>query len=109
MSIAVRPRRDLSRPRRFRITGAVTPPDGLSVAEACASGTVLVTTKAGRDTVSTRRARLRPDCSYGIRISFKRRFGRATHLRFTARVLGNARMSSARSDTVRARIRARRR
>jgi hypothetical protein len=109
ISVRVTPRRDLSRPRRFRIKGAVTPPDGLSVAEACTSGTVLVTTKAGRQTISTRRAKLRPDCTYSLRITFKRRFASATRLRFTARLLGNAGMTTARSDTVTARIRARQR
>jgi Thrombospondin type 3 repeat len=111
ISVRVTPRRDLRRPHRFRISGAVTPPDGLSVAEACTRGTVLVTTKAGRRTISPRGAKLRRDCTYSLRIAFKqpRRFGSATRLRFTARFLGNARMTSGRSDTVSARIRARRR
>jgi hypothetical protein len=110
ISVRVRPRRDLHRPHRFRIRGAVTPPDGLSVAEACTRGTVLVTTKFGPVTISTRGAKLRRDCTYSLRIAFKRpqRFANATRLRFTARFLGNARMTSRRSATVRARIRARR-
>jgi Thrombospondin type 3 repeat len=110
ISLSVTPRRDLRRPHRFRISGTVIPPDGLSIAEACARGTVLVTTKARRRTISTRGTNLRRDCTYSIRLRFKRpsRFGGATRLRFTARTLGNARMTSARSDTVAARIRPRR-
>ena len=88
----------------------MTPPDGLSVAEACTRGTVLVTTKASSFTISTRGANLRRDCTYSIRITFKRpqRFRGATRLRFAARFLGNARMTSRQSDTVRARVRAQR-
>ena len=110
ISIRVTPRRDLRRPHRFRISGAVTPPDGLSIADACTRGTVLVTVKAGLATISTRAANLRRDCTYSIRISFKRpqRFGRVTRLRFTGRFLGNAGMTSARSDVVRGRVRAQR-
>ena len=110
ISVRVTPRRDLRRPHRFRIRGAVTPPDGLSVAQACARGTVLVTTKAGSSTISTRGANLRRDCTYSIRLTFRRpqRFRGATRLRFTARFLGNAHMTSRQSDTVRARVRGQR-
>ena len=110
ISIRVTPRRDLRRPHRFRIRGAVTPPDGLSVAQACTRGTVLVTTKAGSSTISTRGANLRRDCTYSIRVTFRRpqRFRSATRLRFTARFLGNAHMTSRQSDTVRARVRGQR-
>ena len=106
ITIRVGPRRDLRRPHRFRIRGAVTPPDGLSLKEACGSGRVLVTTKAGRETISTRRAVLADDCTYSMRIAFKRpeRFGSATKLRFYARFLGNARMSSATSERISARV-----
>ena len=110
ISIRVRPRRDLSRPHRFRIRGTVTPPDGLSLQDACGSGRVLVTTKAGRETISTRRAALADDCTYSLRIAFRRpeRFGSAAKLRFYARFLGNARMSSATSERISARIAPRR-
>jgi Thrombospondin type 3 repeat len=110
ISIRVTPRRDLRRPHRFRIRGAVRPPDGLSVAEACTSGRVLVVTRADGRAISARGTNLRPDCSYSIRLRFKRpsRFGNATRLRFRARFLGNAVMSSLRSDPVRARVRAQR-
>jgi hypothetical protein len=110
ISVRVTPRRDLRRPHRFRIRGAVTPPDGLSIAEACTEGRVVVITRAGGKAISARGTNLRPDCSYSIKLSFKRpsRFGNATRLRFRARFLGNAVMSSVRSDPVRARVRARR-
>jgi Bacterial TSP3 repeat/Thrombospondin type 3 repeat len=110
ISIRVTPRRDLRRPHRFRIRGAVTPPNGLSIAQACPRGTVVVTTKAGPETISTRGANLRRDCTYRVTIRFRRpqRFRSATRLRFTARFLGNAQMTSRQSDTVRARVRAQR-
>lgn len=86
------------------------PPDGLSIAQACTRGTVLVTTKAGSLTISTRGANLRRDCTYSIRITLRRpqRFRGATRLRFTVRFLGNAHMTSRQSDTVRARVRGQR-
>jgi hypothetical protein len=110
ISVRVTPRRDLRRPHRFRIRGAVTPPNGLSIAQACTRGTVLVTTKAGPETISTRGTNLRRDCTYSVTIRFRRpqRFRGATRLRFTARFLGNPQMTSRQSDTVRARVRAQR-
>ena len=110
ISIRVTPRRDLRRPYRFRIRGVVTPPDVLSVAEACGRGTVLVRTKAGGRTISVRGATLRRDCTYRVRVAFRRpqRFGDAARLRFTARFLGNPRMTTRRSDPVTARVRPRR-
>jgi hypothetical protein len=110
ISIRVTPRRDVRRPHRFRIRGAVKPPSGLSIAQACTNGRVLVTTKAGSLTISTRGANLRRDCTYRTRVTFRRpqRFRGATRLRFTARFLGNAVMTSTRSDPVRARVRAQR-
>ena len=88
----------------------MTPPDGLSVAQACTRGTILVTTKASSFTISTRGANLRRDSTYSIRITFRRpqRFRGATRLRFAARFLGNGRMTSRQSDTVRARVHAQR-
>jgi hypothetical protein len=52
---------------------------------------VAVQTKVGRKTISNRRARLRRDCTYRLRIIFKRRsrLGRAGRLRFKAGFLGN--------------------
>ena len=109
VSIRVTPRRDLRSPHRFRIRGTVRPPDGLSAADACGRGKVLVTAKAGALTISSRKADLRRDCTYRVRISFRRpqRFRGATRLRFVARFLGNARMSGSESRTVRVRVRQR--
>lgn len=107
MSARVSPGSDTRRPHRFRVTGAVTPPDGISVADACTGGTVLVQAKAGRNTIATRQASLRPDCTYAVTLSFNRprRFGSQTRLRFIARFLGSARMSQITAATVSARVR----
>ena len=107
ISLRVTPRRDLRVPHRFRIRGTVRPPDGLSAADACGRGKVLVTAKAGPETISARKVDLRRDCTYRTRISFRRpqRFRNASRLRFVARFHGNARMSSAESRTVRVRVR----
>jgi len=61
--------------RRFVTTGTLTPPDG--VTGACGRGTVVVQAKAARRTVSTRRVRLRADCSFASSVRFRRRVRRA--------------------------------
>jgi hypothetical protein len=59
--------------------------------QACQGGRVAVQVKAGRTTISTRRARLRRDCSYRVTVTFRKRsrLGREGRLRFRARFLGN--------------------
>ena len=61
-------------------------------AQSCGSGVVEVTVKAGRRTLSTRVARLRGDCTFGSRVTIRRRHGR---LRFVARFYGNRALTGA--------------
>ena len=60
-------------------------------AAAGCSGRVSVQTKRGGATISTRRVNLSSACRYSVvvRFSNRRRFGRATRLKFTARFGGN--------------------
>ena len=82
--------RVVRRGRTFTTTGRMVPPAGTARAEACGSGVVSVQVKTGRRTISTRRTRLRPDCTFRATVTFRaaRRLGRGP-LRFTARFFGN--------------------
>lgn len=91
LNLSVRPKSDVTDPRRFRSTGRLGLPEGVTAAQGCTEGVVSVQIKAGRNTISTRRAALRSDCTYRSRVSFTlpRRFSDATRLKFIARFTGN--------------------
>jgi hypothetical protein len=78
-------------PFRFVTSGTVIPPAGVSRTAACA-GLVTVQVKAGRNTVSTRRARVSADCRFRSTVAFtaRRRLGGHRRLRFFVRFSGNA-------------------
>lgn len=106
LSARVLPAADRRAPFRFRVTGKLTLPAGVAPADGC-RGRVTVTVRRGATTILTRRVSLRSACTYGATVSFanRRRFGRATRLRITARFAGNARVlrATAPSRTVRVR------
>jgi hypothetical protein len=106
--MTVSPNSDVRGTRLFVASGRLTPPASLSAAEACGpNGLVSIEVKAGSRTVSTRRVILGDDCTFTSRVTFAqtRRFSRATRLRFTARYLGNTRLSPITAATKLARIR----
>jgi len=61
LEVRVTPGRDRRAPYSFRTTGRLLLPQGTPRASGC-RGSITVQVKAGRRTVSTRRAFLRPDC-----------------------------------------------
>jgi hypothetical protein len=91
LRVRVTPRRDRRPPYRFTTTGTVVPPAGVSRSAAC-RGRVAVQVKAGRNTISTRRARVTPSCRFRSVVAFgvRRRFAGRRALRFTVRFAGNA-------------------
>lgn len=91
LSSRVTPSRDRRAPYRFRATGSLQLPTGVTRAQGCGDGIVSVQVKRSRTTISTRRVALRRDCSYSSTVTFndRRRLGRTGRLRFTARFLGN--------------------
>ncbi|MDP9385482.1 MAG: Ig-like domain-containing protein [Actinomycetota bacterium] len=107
VSTRTTPSRDRRAPYRFRTTGRVVVPGAVSGAAGCDKGVVTVRVKAGRKTISTRRATLRSDCTFASTVSFRNRgrFTRSGRLRFLARFTGNDVLTarSARSRTVRTR------
>lgn len=85
---------DLRAPFRFRISGRLTLPSGVAKSVGC-TGRVSVQVKRGSVTLSTRRVALRKDCTYAVSVSFAnaRRFAQVKRLKFTARFVGNSRVS----------------
>lgn len=101
LTIRVTPKRDRHAPFRFRTSGRLLLFTGSRAATACGAGRVSVQVKAGRRTISTRRARLRADCTFRSTVTFRirRRLGRSGALRFTARFDGNDAVRAVRSRT----------
>ena len=92
LSVKVAPKRDRRSPYRYRTTGKVTLPAGIKASDGCA-GKISVQIKRGKKTVSTRRVKLRANCTYLSRVTFtsKRLKGRG-RLKVTVRFLGNSRL-----------------
>jgi nitrous oxidase accessory protein NosD len=99
------PRRDRRRPYRYRTTGRLTLPAGVTPAQACANGgTVQVQFAAGRlrlPLIGT----LRPDCSFRASIVFpsRRPLGRRGRLTITTLFTGNDVLAPARAKKQRVR------
>ena len=105
LSMRVTPRRDRRRPYRFRTTGKLLLPSFVTPDFGCGEGVVSVQIKARGRTVSTRRVRLRNDCTFRSVVSFgTRRRLRPGRLRVIARFEGNSTLApvSARPRRVRA-------
>ncbi|HEX2084497.1 MAG TPA: M14 family zinc carboxypeptidase [Solirubrobacteraceae bacterium] len=96
----VSPRRDRTKPYRFRVRGSVLPAAGLSKPAACAGGKVAVALRKGTRTVGRRTARVTGACRFSTVVTSRRR-GR---LRLTVRFAGSRALAAraARAGTVRA-------
>jgi|tagenome__1003787_1003787.scaffolds.fasta_scaffold20953432_3 predicted esterase len=102
LSVRVRGRGHL----RYRTTGRVVLPASVTRGQACGSGVISVQVKAGRRTVSTRRTRVRADCTFRSDVAFRRRARLGRHrLKFTVRFFGNRVLTGARAKARFARIR----
>ena len=106
LSARVTPAADRRKPFRFRISGRLTLPSGITRSVGC-TGRVSVQIKRGSVTLSTRRVTLGKDCTYSVRVLFNntRRFARAKRLKFTARFGGNTRVSPTPASARFARVR----
>jgi hypothetical protein len=92
--VRVTPRSDLRPPYRFRASGRLTLPRGMTATAGC-RGRVSVQVKRGGTTISTRRVFVRRNCTFSSVVAFRTRarFASSTRLRFTVRFLGNARVA----------------
>ncbi len=69
LTIKATPKRDLRSPYTFRTTGKVVLPPSVTPALGC-KGVVAVTFKAGKKTISTRRVKVRSNCTYSAKVTF---------------------------------------
>lgn len=107
ITATLRPQRDRRAPYRFTVSGRVTLPSGVTPAQGCGQGRVSVQYKAGRKTISNRRASLRRSCTYRSTVRFRnaKRFGRRGRLAVRVRFLGNDRLKPQKVRTLRPRVR----
>ena len=107
VSLKVTPGKDTTLPLRFRSAGRVILPAGVSSALGCRGAFVAIQVKSGTKTISTRRAKLRANCAFSKRVTFKvrRRFRGRSQLRFRAIFSGNSVLSSRRSKVRKPKIR----
>lgn len=107
ITATLRPSRDRRAPYRFRVTGRVTLPSGVTPAQGCGQGRFSLQYKAGRKTISTRRASLTRGCTYRSTVRFRnrKRFGKRTKLTVRVRFLGNDRLRPQAVRTLRPRVR----
>ncbi|MBA2347315.1 MAG: acetylxylan esterase [Solirubrobacterales bacterium] len=105
--VRVSPRRgDRRAPYRFTTRGTVLLPKGFTRKESC-SGRVSIQVKAGKRTISLRRARLSSKCSFRRSVTFSnsRRFNQRRSLKFTVRFLGNDRLLRKNAKSLNRRVR----
>ncbi|HEV2814905.1 MAG TPA: Calx-beta domain-containing protein [Solirubrobacteraceae bacterium] len=107
LRFSVTPRRDLTLPHVFRVTGQVILPAGVTAAEGCGTGRVSAQYKNGGNTISTRRAVLDAQCRFTIRTPFniRSRLRNARTLKLTVRFLGNRYLSPRTAQSVFVRVR----
>ena len=70
LSAATSPKRDRSAPYRFTTRGKLALPAGVTATAGC-TGTVVVSFRAGKKTVSSRRVALNKDCTYRSKVTFR--------------------------------------
>ena len=89
LTTRIAPKRDAQIPYRFTTSGTLTLPSNVTRAQGC-SGQVAIQIKAGKKTISNRRAKLSGSCAYrsAVRFTVRDRVRRGT-LNVTVRYLGN--------------------
>lgn len=97
---------DRRAPYRFTTRGVVLLPKGFKRRDSC-SGRVSIQVKAGRRTISLRRARLSSKCRFRRAVTFSnsRRFNQRRSLKFTVRFLGNDRLLRKNARSLNRRVR----
>ena len=89
LTFKVSPKKDKSFPLKFRASGKVELPAGITPEEGC-KGRVTTRWKVGKKTISTRSAKVKPDCTWSVRNKFGEKYRiTAGKLRIFARFQGN--------------------
>jgi hypothetical protein len=71
VTLRVSPRRDRRAPYRFRISGRVLLPGGVTRAQACGSGTVSLKLRSRNRTAAAKRAKVGAKCRFRTRFTLK--------------------------------------
>lgn len=92
---------------RFRFRGRLALPSGVKRSACRAGGRVTVQIKAGRNTISTRRAKLNRTCRYSVRVTFRsaKRFGKRKRLTVVTKWSGNRTLAAKPAKRFRVRVR----
>lgn len=91
VEFTVTPARDRARPWSFRVSGRITRPTGVTIAQGC-NGIVNIQYKAGGNTISNRRTRVNRACRFSRRTTFnnpRRLRARNGRLQVIVRFQGN--------------------
>jgi hypothetical protein len=100
VSLNVKPKKDARNPRRFTASGKVNRPAGVTAGQGC-SGVVAIQVKAGKKTISNRRAKVKKNCTFKQRVTFNdpRRLPSSGVLKFTANYQGNTVLTKKKSKS----------
>jgi hypothetical protein len=85
VSVKAKPTRDRSKPYAFRFSGTVSLPAGVTKANGC-KGSVTITLKKGKKTVTSKKATLKSNCTYSAKVTVKSK----AKMTATAKFGGNA-------------------
>jgi hypothetical protein len=89
----VRPRRDAGAPFRFRVTGALRRPSGVSKKAGC-KGKIQIRVRKGAKALARRTVRVRKTCRYSARLVLGRKAGPKGKASFRISFRGNARLKT---------------
>jgi hypothetical protein len=95
VSAKVKPSRDRSKPYSFTFSGKVSLPAGVTKANGC-KGTVTVTLKNGKKTVTTKKASVKKDCTYSAKVKVSKKAKMKASVKFG----GNSAVGAKTSATI---------
>ena len=94
VSVKIKPSRDRSKPYSFTFSGKVTLPSGVTTAKGC-SGTVTVTLKNGKKTVTTKKVSVKKDCTYSAKVTVSKKGKMKASVKFAGNSSVGAKTSAA--------------
>jgi Ca2+-binding RTX toxin-like protein len=71
ISAKTTPKTDAKAPYKYKTSGRVTPPTGVTNLQGCTGGHVTIAFRAGKKTVSSRRVATKANCTYSSSVTFR--------------------------------------
>jgi hypothetical protein len=100
VSDRVSPHADHKAPYRYKASGSISRPKGISAKSGCA-GSVRVTVKHGRRTLVSRKLKVSKKCRFSRKVSFKHKQLKGHgKLKFSFRFLGNRSLAARSGRTI---------